>query len=348
MRPENCTVLMEPLASILMKIIKCAVVGIGYIGKFHAQKFAMLPQAKLVALADVNVEHAQLVIGGLSELGYKGIEIFSNYRDLIGKVDAVSIAVPTKAHYEVAKFFLEHGVHVLLEKPITSTLEEADQLIKIAKEQNVILQIGHLERFNAVNHALEGVLKEPLFIEAHRLAPYNPRGADVNVVLDIMIHDIDLILSMVNYSPILSLDACGGPVLSDDVDIANARIKFTNGCVANVTASRASLKTERKFKIFQHDAYLSIDFQHRRVVVHRKGEEEMFPGIPEITYEEHEFEQSDAIRSEIFAFLRSIAEGIPPMVSGEAGRAALETAIKITESLHQQLDYIKENHPLYF
>ena len=318
-----------------MKTIKCGVVGVGYIGKFHAEKFAALPQAELVAVADP--DNAQSVAARLNTTAY------SDYRNLVGQVDAVSIAAPTRKHHEIAKFFLSQGIHVLVEKPMTSTLVEAADLIAIANQHNAILQVGHLERFNAVNLALEGMLDHPLFIESERLAPYNPRGTDVNVVLDLMIHDIDLIQNMMR-APITNIDACGAPILSDDIDIANARIKFQNGCVANVTASRASSRSERRIRIFQHDAYLSIDLQNRKYTVHRKGEEEMFPGIPEITQEERVFAQSDAIKAEIEAFLLSISSGAPVAVTGEDGMRALETAIIITDSLTKRLELVKDNH----
>lgn len=326
-----------------MKTIRCAVIGGGYIGKFHAEKFTLIPHAELAAIADIHPERAQKLAENLGG----PISVFTDYHDLVGKVDAVSIAVPTQKHFEVAKFCLSQGIHVLVEKPITTTVAEAEELIELAQQNKLVLQVGHLERFNAVHAVLKEVLQTPLFIESHRLAPYTPRGADVNVVLDLMIHDIDLIQAMVN-SPVLSVDACGAPVLSEGIDIANARIKFENGCTANLTASRASLKTERKIKLFQHDAYISIDFHNRSVVVHRKGTEEMFPGIPEITREEHHFDASDAIKAEIEAFIHSIRTGEPPLVSGEDGKLALATAMKITHILHEQLDYVKKKHPLHF
>jgi len=318
-------------------MIKCGVIGVGYIGKFHAEKFAMLPQASLVGLADINLAAAEKIANQFNT------EAFQQYQHLVDKVQAVSIAVPTRKHYEVAKFFLSHGIHVLLEKPMTSTLQEAAELIWIAKENNAILQIGHLERFNAATIALQDVLDHPLFIESERLAPYNPRGGDVNVVLDLMIHDIDLIQYMMQ-SPITQVDACGAPILSSDIDIANAHIKFKNGCVANVTASRASLRQERRIRIFQHDAYLSIDLQNRKYAIHRKGEKEMFPGIPEITRIEREFTKSDAIKAEIQAFLHAIINSTAPIVSGEDGMQALETAMIITESLTKRLKLMKDNH----
>jgi predicted dehydrogenase len=309
-----------------MPKLKTAVVGVGYLGKFHAQKYAQLPDSELVAVCDNNAEIAQAIADE------HGVELYTDYNDLIGKVDAVSIVVPTQKHYEVAKVFLDNGVHVLLEKPITSTVEQARELVQIAERNKLMFQIGHLERFNPAVMALDDVLKEAQFIESHRIAPFNPRGADVNVILDLMIHDIDIILDFVR-SPVKSIQANGVPVLSNDIDVANARIQFENGCVANVTASRVSMKSERKMRIFQPDAYITIDFQNKKLGVHRKGSGEMFPGIAEIDSLEREFEQGDALLAESAAFLKSIKENSRPVVSGEDGMRALETAFEITRLL---------------
>jgi predicted dehydrogenase len=307
-----------------MSTTRCAVIGVGYLGKFHAQKYAALPNANLVAVVDASPQQAAMVAADCH------CRALTDYRELLGRVDAVSIAVPTTLHYQVAKDFLEHGTHVLVEKPITTTVAEAEELNRIAGEKGVILQVGHLERFNAALLDLANRTMAPLFIESHRLAPFKPRATDVNVVLDLMIHDIDIILDMVR-SPVSSLAASGAQVLSQAVDIANARIEFENGCVANVTSSRVSMKTERKMRIFQKNAYISVDFQNRGLAIHRVGEGEMFPGIPEITSEESFFEESDALKAEIIAFLDAIQKGAPVIVSGEDGQRALETAIRITD-----------------
>ncbi len=308
--------------------LKTAVIGVGYLGRFHAQKYAALDNAELIGVADASEENARRVAEEC------GTTAYTDYRELFGKVDAVSIVVPTQLHYQVAKECLQNGIHVLLEKPMTVTVEEADELIAIANEKSLVLQIGHLERFNSAVLALQPVLTQPQFIESHRLAPFNPRGADVNVVLDLMIHDIDIIQSLVR-SPIASIDANGVSVLTQEHDIANARITFESGCVANVTASRVSMKPQRKMRIFQPDAYVSVDFQDKVLSVHRKGEKEMFPGIPEINSEESIFENSDAIMAEAEAFLSAIANGDKPPVTGEDGRQALDTAIRISELLNK-------------
>ena len=309
-----------------MNKIRTAVIGVGYLGKFHAQKYAQLESSELVAVCDANLEIAQAI--GTEH----GVPAYSDYQELIGKVDAVSIVVPTQKHYEVAKVFLENKIHVLLEKPITSTVEEAEELVQIAQNNKLVFQIGHLERFNPAVLALENELTQPLFIESNRIAPFNPRGADVNVVLDLMIHDIDIILDFAK-SPVKHIDANGVAVISKGIDIANARITFENGCVANVTSSRVSMKSERIMRIFQHDAYISIDFQNKRLAIHQKGDGEMYPGIAEIISKERTVDQGDALLSEIESFLNSINTDTAPVVSGQAGLLALQTAIRISELL---------------
>ena len=249
----------------------------------------------------------------------------------------MSIVVPTQKHFEVARDCLEKGIHVLLEKPITVTVEEAQQLVEIAADKKLVLQVGHLERFNPAILALEDVLTAPLFIESHRIAPFNPRGADVNVILDLMIHDIDIILDIVA-QPVQRIEAKGVTVLSNDIDIANVRLEFAGGCVANVTASRAGLKSERKMRLVQSDAYITIDFQNKKLGVHRKGDGEMFPGVANIDSHEQAFEQGDALMAEIEAFLRSVKTNTPPVISGADGKRALETAMEITRLLNENIN----------
>lgn len=311
-----------------MDTLKCAVVGVGYLGKFHAQKYAALPDCELVAVVDSNPGNAQAIAEQHRTLA------LADYRELLGKVDAVSIVTPTTLHFQVARDFLESGVHVLVEKPITVTVEEADELVRIAKTKNLRLMVGHLERFNAALLGLDLTHDKPLFIESHRLAPFNPRANDVSVVLDLMIHDIDIILDIVD-SEVERIDAKGVTVLTNDTDIANARITFKSGCVANVTASRASLKVERKMRMFMPSCYVSVDFQNRVLARYRKGDKEMFPGVPEIVGEESTFENGDALMEEIKHFLACIKQGKEPLVSGVAGRRALATAIEITRLLKE-------------
>ena len=309
-----------------MSEIRTAVIGVGYLGKFHAQKYSELKNSELVAVVDKQFESAQEVA---SEVGCNA---YADYHELLGKVDAVSIVVPTDLHYEIATEFLQHNTHVLVEKPITTTIEQADELITLAEANNRILQVGHLERFNPAILAIEKEASDIRFIESHRLAPYNPRGTEVSVILDLMIHDIDIILDIVD-SEVEKIDASGTPVLSNDIDIANARIVFKNGCVANVTASRVSNKTERKMRIFQNDAYLSVDFQNRELATYRKGNGEMYPGVPNIDIQKDTFDKSDALMSEIDHFLCCVETNTTPKVTGQDAKRALQTAIKISELL---------------
>ncbi|MCK9608636.1 MAG: Gfo/Idh/MocA family oxidoreductase [Methylomonas sp.] len=309
-----------------MSKLKCAVIGAGYLGKFHAEKYAGIKDCELVAVVDINQEAAEQV----AQL--YGAKAMTDYQPLLGQVDAVSVVVPTSLHHLVSRDFLHAGAHVLVEKPITVTVEEADELIAIAREKNVILQVGHLERFNPAISGLEKMADKPLFIESHRLSPFNPRANDVSVVLDLMIHDIDIILALVG-SEVERIDASGTSVLTQGTDIANARITFQNGCVANVTASRISMKMERKMRMFRPCSYISVDFQNRVLIKHRTGEKEMFPGIPEIVTEESVFESGDALLEEIKHFVHCVKTGENPLVSGEAGRKALATAIEITKFL---------------
>lgn len=309
-----------------MERIRAAVVGVGYLGRFHAEKYARLPEAELVAVVDIDREKGREVARKL------GTRAFTDHREILGQVDAVSIAVPSHHHHAVARSFLERGIHVLVEKPIATTLDEADDLIRVAAERKLVLQAGHLERFNPVVVALGGITRDPRFVESVRIAPFTPRSTDVNVVLDLMIHDIDIIRSIVD-SGVRQIHSIGAPVFTGEEDIANARIQFENGCVANVTASRISLKSERKMRIFQADAYLSADFQNRKLMVARKGEGEMMPGVPNVRVEERSFDPGDPLRDEIRAFLHSVATGSPARVPGEDGRKALEIALMISQKL---------------
>ena len=306
--------------------MRTAVVGVGYLGRFHAQKYASLPNSNLIGVADSSAAARDALATEL------GTEAVADYRALLGKVEAVSIVTPTPTHHAIAKEFLEAGAHVLLEKPMTVTVAQAEDLIRIARRKKLVLQIGHLERFNAAVQALQPIMGVPRFIESARLAPFKVRGTEVDVVLDLMIHDIDLILSIVR-SPVVAVDAIGSSVFSKEIDIANARLRFANGCVANATASRVSLKTERKLRMFQDDAYVSVDLHQKVLTVIRKGAGVGLDGMPQVAIEENNFEQGDALMSEIEAFLQAAESGTEPPVSGEDGLAALRMAISITEQV---------------
>ena len=310
--------------------IRAAVIGVGYLGRFHAQKYAALPACELVAVVDGRDEVRKAVAAEVAT------QPVVDYRELLGKVDAVSVVTPTPAHFEIADAFLAAGAHVLVEKPITETPEQAKALIATAAKHGKILQVGHLERFNAAVLAAEPHISSPRFMECVRLAPYKERGTDVNVVLDLMIHDIDLVQSLAA-SEIVSIDAIGTPVFSGEIDIANARIRFANGCVANTTASRVSLKTERKLRIFEDAAYISLDLQQKILTLIRKREGVPQPGQLPVSIEEANLEQGDALKSEIESFLDCIRNNKRPIVSGEDGLRALETAIRITEQVHANL-----------
>jgi len=313
-----------------MSKLRVAVVGVGYLGRFHAQKYAALAECELVAVADSSVEVGSALA---QELGTQSV---TDYRDLLGKIDAVSIATPTASHFEIAQRFLQAGVHVLVEKPITESVEQAQQLIASARSAGRVLQVGHLERFNPAILAAEPQLSTPRFIECHRLAPFRERGTDVNVVLDLMIHDLDLVQSIVG-GEIATIDAVGTPVFSNEIDIANARIRFANGCVVNATASRVSLKTERKMRLFQDDAYMSLDLQQKILTVIRKQSVPVDDARLPVSINEQSFEPGDALRAEIEAFLASCRGERRVVVSGEDGMHALQTAVAIATAVHASM-----------
>ena len=301
-------------------------IGAGYLGRFHAEKYAALPEVELVAVVDVDLGRAEALA---SMYGARGAR---DSRALIGEVDLASVVVPTEVHFPIACALLGAGVHVLVEKPMAASLWEADHMIDLARRAGLVLQIGHLERFNPALLALDGVLHQPLFIESHRIAAFGPRGLEVSVVLDLMIHDIDIILNIVK-SPVVAIRPTGLPVLSRDVDIAHARLEFASGCVANVTASRVGREPLRKVRVFQRDGYVSIDYLCRRVAVCRR---EGGPGGFRITTEDLHFEKQDALRMEIQTFVQAVREGTPATVTGEEGRAALQVALAISEAIRDQ------------
>lgn len=309
--------------------IRAGVVGVGYLGRFHAEKYAALPEVDLIGVADIDRERAMKVGREL------GAGVYTDYSELFGKVDAVSIAVPTPLHYETAKAFLEAGVDVLIEKPVTRTVAEADELIEIAEKRGRIIQVGHLERFNPAVKAVRDLVGNPLFIECNRLSMYQPRGTDVSVVHDLMIHDIDLILNFVK-SGVRHCHAMGAPVVTEKVDIANAHLEFENMAVANVTASRISSKSERKIRLFQQDGYFSIDFANRAIThIHpagSAGQGEHCP-VPGMMMDTRSFGKADALADEIRSFVDAAANRNQPEVSGRMGRDALALAVNIIEQI---------------
>jgi len=311
-----------------MKKLRAAVVGVGYLGRFHAQKYRALEDVELVGVCDLDASAGRAVAESVAA------RYFADYRDLAGLVDAVTIAASTSAHYALAKFFLERDVHVLVEKPMTRTSRESAELNALAARRGLKLQVGHVERFNtALLSAREG-LTGVRFIECHRLAPFKGRGADVNVVLDLMIHDLDVILSLVGARPV-NVSAVGIPVLTDDVDIANARIEFANNAIANVTASRASTSAQRMVRVFQPNQYVAIDFgggEVRRVT--RTGSPS--DGMAALKSESWNLEKGDALLAETRSFVDAIVADKPCEVSGEDGYAALELAERIVAEIEKR------------
>jgi predicted dehydrogenase len=310
--------------------LRAAVVGVGYLGRFHAQKYKAIPQAELVGVYDSNLKRAEEVAAEL------GVKVFKNLEDLVGQVDAATVAATTSAHFEVSKFLLEKNIHLHIEKPITSTSREGQTLCELAKKNNLKLQVGHVERFNPALKAVQEKLKKPLFIECHRLAPFKPRGVDVNVVLDLMIHDLDMILHLVQSEPTL-VSAVGTPVITKTFDIANARIEFASGAVANVTASRVSLNSQRKFRVFQESQYLSMDFGSGEVRLMTKTGEWSGEGLPPIEMQSWNLEKSDALLAETESFVNSCLHNKPCAVTGEDGMRALRLAEQILGAIEKRL-----------
>jgi predicted dehydrogenase len=308
--------------------VRAAVVGVGYLGRFHAEKYHANPDVELVAVVDTDRERAEATAGLL------GVEAVTDFRTLFGRIDCASVVVPTQLHHQVARELLIGGVDVLVEKPLTTTLDEGKELLELAARGARVLQVGHLERFNPAIRALDGLIVQPRFIEATRLAPFTDRGTDVDVVLDLMIHDLDVIMSMVP-SAVRAVEAVGVPVLTPSVDIANARLRFANGCIANLTASRVSLKRERKLRIFQSDAYFSVDYGEHRVRICRR--ETGDDGQPSLTLEEREVQEGDALDAEIHAFLQAVRARETPPVTGWDGLRALEMAHIIRESVETEV-----------
>ena len=302
-----------------MTVLRAAVIGVGHLGRFHARKYAALDDVELVAVCDLDRRRAREVAAV-----HDTRPIF-DYRELAGQVDAVTIAADTSAHFDIARYFLDNGVHVLVEKPMTATSAEGRELTRVAERNDLRLQVGHVERFNPALLAARERLSSVQFIECHRLAPFQRRGADVNVVLDLMIHDLDLILSLLGSRPV-SVSAVGIAVLTDSADIANARIEFDTGAIANVTASRVSTATQRKFRVFHEGQYLSIDFGEGEVQLISRTETADRP----VLQEDHwSLEKGDALLAEVRSFCNAIRTRSQCEVSGHDGVLALEVAERI-------------------
>uniref|UniRef100_A0A831ZXJ6 Gfo/Idh/MocA family oxidoreductase n=1 Tax=Desulfacinum infernum TaxID=35837 RepID=A0A831ZXJ6_9BACT len=311
--------------------VRTAVVGVGYLGTFHAEKYARLTEAHLVGVVDIDARRAEAVAARF------GCAAYTDHRDLLGAVDAVSVVTPTTEHFSVARDFLQAGVHVLVEKPFTQSLDEARELVRLAEAKGVRLQVGHLERFNPAFKAVEPYVSNPLFLEAHRLALFNERGLEVDVILDLMIHDIDIVLHLVR-SPVVSFSASGVPVLTRLPDIANVRVEFENGAVANLTASRISMKNMRRLRIFQENRYLVADYGNRRAFTFVKEADATEDGYPEISTEELEVDNRDALEEEIRSFLEAVRTGTPPVVDGRQGMDAVRVALAISDQIRARME----------
>ncbi len=304
-----------------MDIVRVGVVGVGALGQHHARVYSSLPGASLVGVVDTLPGRAEEIAGPL------GTKVFPSHEELFGKIDAVSIATPTVLHAEIGEQFLRHGIHVLVEKPIAHTLEAADRLIRAARDNGRILQVGHLERFNPAVLELRKIVTKPRFFEAHRMGLFSPRSLDIDVILDLMIHDLDII-SLLVPSPVAHLTAVGIAILTNRIDIANTRIQFSDGCVANITASRVSMEKIRKLRLFQKQEYISLDYTRQDVSVfslkHNPG-----PGIPEIVSCRLTPEKKEPLQLELGSFLNAVQGLAPVECSGEDGRRALALALQI-------------------
>jgi predicted dehydrogenase len=315
---------------------KIGVFGVGHLGKHHARILNAMPATELVGVHDLDPQRGEEIADR------EKVPYFANWEDLLDRCEAVDVVTPTTCHHTLAAPSLEAGRHVFVEKPITKTLEEADNLIHLADSSGLVLQVGHIERFNSAVMEIKRVLDHPRFIEASRLTLYSPRVKDIGVVVDLMIHDLDLILSLVP-SKVVRFDAVGVPVLTQHEDIASARLTFEDGCVANLTASRVSVEPQRRIRIFQRDCYFSLDYQKQEIAVFRKlgqNDERMMgdpmPGINH--YLLHMNREEDALTTELSDFIRCIQESRPPVVSGQDGRRALELAIQVTEEARRSLE----------
>ncbi len=336
-----------------MQKLKVAVIGVGHLGKEHARVYAGTPGVDLIGVVDLRQKQAEDIAR------MHNTRAFSHYRDVIGRVSAVSIAVPTKSHYAVAKEFLQHGIHVMIEKPMTGTVSEAQELIDISKSKGLVLQAGYIERFNPAISAFKKLAIKPKFIECHRLSPFTFRSADIGVVLDLMIHDIDIILHITG-SQIKKIDAVGVNVISDKEDIANVRFQFANGCVANVTASRVSLTPMRKMRLFSEDSYISIDYQKKDALIYKKSPELTLNALNiagmdvssiadlksyvfgDLLKIEHiKMDDYEPLKKELESFVQCIVEHKEPLVSGEDGLKAIEVANNVLLEIEKNLKSVQ-------
>jgi predicted dehydrogenase len=307
--------------------LRIGVAGAGYFGRFHAQKVAAAPRATLTGVFDRDPARAATLA---QEVGAPPLD----WPALLAASDAIVIAAPAEAHFELAEAALSAGRHVLVEKPITETLDQADRLAARAKAAGLVLQVGHLLRYTAEHQAISARMPHPAYIECVRIAPFKPRGTDVSVILDLMIHDLDFVLSLVD-SELEAVDAMGAPVASPLDDIANARLRFRNGCVASITASRISMRTERKMRLFGQQGYMTVDFGARRLSMIGREAGMPLPGIPDARIEEASWTDRDALAAEHAAFVAAVLDGAPVLVDAAAGRRALAAALDVMQAMRE-------------
>ena len=321
----------------MTKIIKAGVIGVGYLGRFHAQKYAAIDGVELVGVADIDKSQADTVALECNCSAYE------DYLQLLDQVDAVSVVVPTSKHHEIAKRCFEKNIDVLLEKPMTVTLSEADELISIAADRNLVFQVGHLERFNPAVVAMKPYLTTPVFIESNRISTFKRRGVDVDVVLDLMIHDIDIVLTIID-SPLKTIHTVGAPVATDTTDIANARLIFENGATANITVSRISMTNVRKMRIFQPGSYINVDFANKKIMTIQLRDELLDSGMPKQNIAVESFAGQDALFDEIVHFIDHVRARTKPDVSGVEGRNALEVVLRVIDQIneHQNLELYQQ------
>jgi len=335
--------------------LKIAVIGVGHLGKEHARIYSDMPDVSLAGIVDISKERGEEAARRYST------KYYSSYKEILGKVNAVSVVVPTKSHYEIAKELLENGIPVLVEKPMTGTVSEAEELIRLSKSNNTVLQPGYVERFNPAIQAIQKLDVSLKFIECHRLSPFTFRSADISVVFDLMIHDIDIILYL-SKSKVKKIDAVGVNVISDKEDIANARIQFENGCVANITASRVSFEPMRKIRLFSEDSYISLDYQKQEAMIYKKSpkltlksinvEDKDVSTIKDLKgfvfgdllkIERIKMDNQEPLKKEIESFVNCIKNGENPVVSGEEGLTAIKTAAIIKDEIEKNLELASVN-----
>jgi predicted dehydrogenase len=314
----------------VMNELRAAVIGAGRLGALHARKYAALPGVELCCVVDIDLARAGEVAAEAHAVA------LNDYRDLAGKIDLASVASPGVTHHAIARALMESGIDVLLEKPMATTLMQASELAEIAKRTGRILQIGHLERFNPAVVRLREILRSPRFIECHRLAPFTERGTDVDVVLDLMVHDLDLVLSVTPAAPV-AVEAVGIAVLTDSIDVANARIRFADGLIANLNTSRVAPRRERKIRFFQPDAYISVDYEARRIQIYRKSPPAPGGSYPVISAEQIDLGDGDPLMDEISAFVESVRARSAPAVSADDGLRVMDLSEQVRAAIQREL-----------